>query len=127
MAEVSPVGADSAQSERPHSPLLTLAIPTYNRSGCLRRLLEMLAPQLAGQNCVELLISDNASTDDTPAILESICRAGLKFRLIRNDVNIGPDGNFEQCFTQATGKYVWIFGDDDVIVPDGLSIILNVL
>jgi glycosyltransferase involved in cell wall biosynthesis len=87
----------------------------------------MLAPQLAGQNSVELLISDNASTDDTPAILESICRAGVKFRLIRNDVNIGPDGNFEQCFRQATGKYVWIFGDDDVIVPDGLSIILNVL
>jgi abequosyltransferase len=127
MSEFSTVGADSAQSERPPCPLLTLAIPTYNRSGCLRRLLEMLAPQLAGRNCVELLISDNASTDDTSAILDSFCRRGLKFRLIRNDTNIGPDGNFEQCFTQAAGKYVWIFGDDDVIVPGGLSIILNVL
>jgi len=87
----------------------------------------MLAPQLAGQDSVELLISDNASTDGTPALLESFRRDGLKFRLIRNDLNIGPDANFEQCFTQAAGKYVWIFGDDDVIIPDALSAIVKLL
>ena len=47
-------------------PLLTIAIPTYNRSEDLAGLLEVLEPQLAEFPQVEVLVSDNASTDDTP-------------------------------------------------------------
>ena len=50
---------------------------------------------------------------------------GLRLRYIRNAQNIGPDANFLQCFEQACGKYVWLFSDDDLIVPGGLAKILS--
>lgn len=110
-----------------YAPLLTIAIPTYNRSDRLVRLLQHLAPQLVGEARVELLVSDNASPDETPSVLERFRQQGLVFRYIRNESNIGPDANFQQCFEEAAGKYVWIFGDDDLIVPDGVAAILSVL
>lgn len=108
-------------------PLLTLAIPTYNRQRYLVRLLDSLASQLKDEPRVELLISDNASPDNTQAALEEYRKQGLVFRSIRNEHNIGPDGNIGQCFAQASGKYVWIIGDDDVVIPGGLEVILKLL
>src|SRR5215469_7631915 len=110
------------QSEQ---PLLTIAIPTYNRSMYLAQLLEILAPQLINKPLVELMISDNSSSDDTPAVVKSFIAQGLSCRYIRNESNIGPDANFLQCFEKANGKYVWIFGDDDLIIPGGVSKILH--
>jgi abequosyltransferase len=108
-------------------PLLTLAIPTYNRSGFLTQLLEVLSPQLAKETRVELLISDNSSPDDTPAVVQSFRDKGLSITYKRNETNIGADANFLQCYEMARGEYVWIVGDDDVIVPGGMSQILRVL
>jgi glycosyltransferase involved in cell wall biosynthesis len=105
-------------------PLLTIAIPTYNRAWCLRELLPVLADQLKDEPRVELIISDNASPDETPSVVQDFVARGLPVRYIRNSQNIGPDANFLQCFEQARGKYVWIFSDDDLIVPGGLARIL---
>ncbi len=106
-------------------PLLTIAIPTYNRAWCLRELLPVLAGELKDESRVELIISDNASPDETPSVVQDFVERGLRVRYIRNDQNIGPDANFLQCFEQARGKYVWIFSDDDLIVPGGLAKILS--
>jgi abequosyltransferase len=111
----------------PEKPLLTIAIPTYNRSACLTELLEVLMPQLVGEPRVELMISDNASQDDTPAVIESFREKGLKLIYTRNEINIGSDANFLQCFEQANGKYMWLVGDDDIILPGALARILPVL
>jgi abequosyltransferase len=51
----------------------------------------------------------------------------MEFRNIRNETNIGPDANFEQCFSQAHGKYVWIVGDDDIVLQGGVAVILDLL
>jgi len=91
----------------------------------LAQLLEILAPQLINKPLVELMISDNSSSDDTPAVVKSFIAQGLSCRYIRNESNIGPDANFLQCFEKANGKYVWIFGDDDVIEPTGLGRVLS--
>jgi glycosyltransferase involved in cell wall biosynthesis len=106
-------------------PLLTIAIPTYNRAWCLRELLPVLADQLKDEPRVELIISDNASPDETPSVVQEFVARGLPVRYIRNTQNIGADANFLQCFEQARGKYVWIFSDDDLIVPGGLAKILT--
>lgn len=110
------------ESER---PLLTLAIPTYNRAACLRELLSVLADQLKHEPRVELIISDNASPDETPAVVQDYVGRGLRIRSIRNSENVGPDANFLQCFEQARGKYVWLFSDDDLIIPGGIAKILS--
>jgi abequosyltransferase len=106
-------------------PLLTIAIPTYNRAWCLRELLPVLLEQLENEPRVELIISDNASPDETPSVVEEFVGRGLRVRYIRNAQNIGPDANFVQCFEQARGKYVWIFSDDDLILPGGLAKIVT--
>jgi glycosyltransferase involved in cell wall biosynthesis len=105
-------------------PLLTIAIPTYNRAWCLRELLSPLVDQVKDEPRIELIISDNASPDDTPSVIEEFVARGLPVRYIRNTQNIGADANFLQCFEQARGKYIWIFSDDDIIVPGALKKLL---
>lgn len=71
-----------------------------------------------------MLISDNASPDDTANLVRRYQDQGLSIRSIRNETNIGADGNILQCFELACGKYVWICGDDDVVEPSGLARVL---
>lgn len=106
-------------------PLLTLAVPTFNRSRYLETFLAGIAPQLAGESRVELLISDNASPDDTLNLVRSYQERGLTVHYIRNETNLGADRNILQCFELASGRYVWICGDDDVVEPTGLERVLR--
>lgn len=108
-------------------PLLSIAIPTYNRAVYLKELLNVLIDQVRDEPRIELIISDNATPDETPIVVEGFIKRGLNVRYLRNRENIGPDANFLQCFEMARGKYVWIFGDDDIIVPGGISKILALL
>jgi abequosyltransferase len=115
----------SDMSQSAEGPLLTIAIPTYNRREYLTQLLTILAPQLADESRVELIVSDNASADDTTAVVASFREGGLALTYSRNDTNVGPDANFIRCYEMARGEYVWIFGDDDIIVPGGLREVLS--
>ncbi|MBB6112437.1 Glycosyl transferase family 2 [Mucilaginibacter lappiensis] len=108
--------------------LLTIAIPTYNREVYLRRLLESLFNQQSDfKDQVEIIISDNASTDNTQAVIEDFMNRELKINLITNPENIGSDRNIAQCYAKAKGKYVVAFGDDDVLYPNSVAIILDII
>lgn len=109
----------------PDQTLLTIAIPTYNRSQLLRQLLDVLAPQVAGHSEIELLISDNASPDDTPKVIQQCIDAGMAIRYHRQPENVGSDANFISCFHMATGKYFWLCGDDDIILPGAIDEVLG--
>ncbi|HSI48429.1 MAG TPA: glycosyltransferase family 2 protein [Ideonella sp.] len=107
-------------------PLLTIAIPTYNRSRYLRQCLAALMPQVAeASGDVTVLVIDNASTDDTPHVLSEY-RAMFpdNFRVMRNTENIGGDNNIAKCYGECATKYAWIFGDDDVLMPGAIGVLL---
>ena len=108
-------------------PLLSLTIPTFNRSAFLFELLEALLPQIPNDGSVDLLVSDNASTDATPEVVASFSGRGLPLRSVRNAGNIGADANFLQCLSLARGKYVWVLGDDDLVLPGAIPQILSLL
>ncbi len=108
-------------------PLLTLTIPTYNRGVFLRQFLDSVRDQLGSNSQVEVIVSDNASTDETPEIIKEELQRGTRLTYIRNPENIGPDANFLQCYERATGKYVWVMGDDDVLAPNSLQRIVEYL
>ena len=110
-----------------NKPLLTLAIPTYNRSGFLRQLLESVSGQVQSEARVELLVSDNASTDGTLSLVEEEIRRGVPLRYLRNETNLGPDANFLQCYEHARGKYIWIIGDDDIVAQGAIERVLGYL
>lgn len=108
-------------------PLLTIAVPTYNRSESLRALLGTLGPQIAGHDQIELLISDNASPDDTEQVVRDAIAAGLECRYMRNEQNLGADGNFLRCYAESRGRYVWLFSDDDYLFAGAVERVLQIL
>jgi glycosyltransferase involved in cell wall biosynthesis len=115
------------QQPKNDKPLLTIAIPTYNRAKCLDRLLGVLLEQFQDERRAELIVSDNASTDNTQAVVADYRQRGLDIRYLCNKDNLGPDFNILHCFEEAAGKYVWIFSDDDIIAPGTLKRVLDAL
>lgn len=106
-------------------PLLTIAIPTYNGAKTIENLLNLLLPQCTPE--IEILISNNCSTDNTNEIIE--CYRD-KYPFIKNHLNeknIGPDANFLQCMKMATGKFTWLVSDDDVVIDGSVCKILDFL
>lgn len=112
-------------------PLLTIAIPTYNRSGYLKELLDALYPQVAAFPQVEVLLCDNASPDATAALTAAeqarFVAAGAQLRVHRHPTNIGSDANFASCFRLARGRFFWMCGDDDIIDDGALAQIVPLL
>lgn len=110
------------------TPILSIAIPTYNRAEWLKLCLDNLIPQLKEYSAdVEVTVYDNASPDHTGEIVQLFLQPNLPLTYIRNKENIGSDRNIAQCFNNACGKYVLILGDDDVVVQGGLKKIIHLL
>ena len=105
--------------------LLTIAIPTYNGEKTISDMLELLLPQVDDR--VEIIISDNCSTDDTYDIINKYIKKYQFIKYIRNKTNIGADRNFLQCILLSKGKFNMLLSDDDIIVEGGVGKILNFL
>lgn len=111
-------------------PILSLCIPTYNRAPFLDKLLTRIKLQYVTSihgELVELLVSDNCSTDTTPAVVNKHIEEGLPVKYVRNSDNLGMDGNFVQCFKIAQGKYIWLLGDDDFLKDGAIDKLLSVI
>lgn len=108
-------------------PLLTIAIPTYNRLENLKVSLKKILDYTKGHDEIEILVSDNASTDGTKEYIEGIQKENSSLKYYRNDENLGFDGNFLNCFRKAQGKYLWMLSDDDYLMENAVEMILEVL
>jgi glycosyltransferase involved in cell wall biosynthesis len=107
--------------------LLTIGIPTYNNGHHLGQAIEAITSQLASLDEVEILICDNASSDNTEAIVSQYAK---KFphtiRYIKQGTNVGMDRNFWSVIKNATGKFVHLHGSDDHYIADGVGRVLDV-
>lgn len=108
------------------SVLLTIGVPTFNRVERLKNCLNNIITEITGKP-VELLVSDNASTDGTQAFMEEYCKLHPEVTYVRNSENVGPDRNFLNCYNRASGEYVFLQGDDDLLLPGAVDAILEVL
>lgn len=104
--------------------LLTIAIPTYNRPEKTRRALEAIAIQYDER--AEILICDDSTTNDTADVVHELQKI-IPINYIKNKINLGYDKNFIQCFRKASGKFVLLMGDDDLLINGSLTHILSVL
>ncbi len=107
-----------------NGPLVTIGIPTYNRAagklqGCIDRALAQTY-----QN-IEVVVSDNCSSDHTQQLVESIDDPRLRY--FRQATNIGPNNNFNFCLQQARGEYFLLFHDDDTIDTDFVEACVSAL
>jgi glycosyltransferase involved in cell wall biosynthesis len=95
-------------------------------------LLKELVPQIqdinAGETKVELIVINNASTDTTREVIEGYRKlSGNDFTAITNERNIGGEANFIRCVEASRGQYVWLFGDDEQILPCGVRRVVQLL
>lgn len=111
------------QTER--LPVLSVAIPTYNRAETLRRQLGSLFGQIVGcQEDVEVVVSDNASPDTTGRVVDEMRCYFPRLRYVRNDENLGLLRNVDRAVRACGAEYVWIVSDDDVLMPYAVETVL---
>ena len=106
--------------EQEAGPLVTIGIPTYNRRDLLERAIASCLAQDYPR--VEVVVSDNASTDGTWDFLGSL--ADGRLRLLRQGENIGLVGNWNACLAAARGEYFLMLCDDDCLHPDAVTRLL---
>jgi abequosyltransferase len=107
------------------TPLLSFCIPTRNRAEFLRELLESIAAQVTPE--VEIVISDDGSTDQTPALIESFRPRLPQLVYHRVDPALRYDRNLLNAVSLARGEFCWLFGDDDRLEPGALAVVLDAL
>lgn len=110
------------------NPLLSICIPTYNRIEFLTRALSSILIQMDGlENVIEIIISDNASTDETENYCKEIVSQSSNVYYSKHEVNKGPDYNIAHLYSKAKGHFVWVLGDDDYLSDGSLSNICSLL
>ena len=105
--------------------LVSVGIPTYNRAAGLRRAAESVLSQTHAE--LELVISDNASSDDTAAVCAELCARDARVRCLRSESNRGPTANFNILYEAVSGEYAMVLSDDDWLEPDYLERCLETL
>jgi len=101
------------------SILVTIGLPTYNRAGMLRR--SIVSALAQSHRNIELVISDNASTDETEAICREFAAADARVKYIHQQKNLGPTPNFLCVLEQSSAEYFMWLCDDDWIDPTYVS------
>lgn len=97
-------------------PLVSIGIPTYNRRNSLERALDSALAQT--YQPLEIVVSDNASTDGTPQLLAETTSAVHALTVVTQHENLGPARNFEATISLARGEYFMWLADDDAIDPE---------
>lgn len=101
---------------------LSICIPTYNRRKYLEQSINVLLPQLSDE--VEVLISNNCSTDDTDDYCKTL---DSRIKYHKQSENTGFDGNFLWLLENATGKYIIILSDDDYFEDGAVNRLIEFL
>ena len=104
---------------RINAPKVSVCIPVYNGERFLLEAVESAIKQTFED--FEVVIVDNASTDETKLIIEEIASENRRIRFFINDTNIGIVGNFNACLTHARGKYIKFLCADDMLLPTCLE------
>ena len=106
-------------------PLVTVGVPTYNRADRLERALRSVLGQTHRR--LEVLVSDNASTDGTPDLVARLAEADERVRYVRHPVNRGPTANFNGLRDDFAGEWFMYLGDDDWLDAEYVERCLAVL
>jgi glycosyltransferase involved in cell wall biosynthesis len=120
-------GSDNpaAAARAASAPLVSIGLPVRDGQRYVRAALESLLAQTLTD--FEVIICDNNSNDDTPAICREYAARDSRIRYYRNDTDLGPAANHNRCFEYSRGKYFKWHAHDDLIAPDFLQKCVAVL
>lgn len=106
-------------------PRVSIGLPVYNGERFLRETLDAILAQTFED--FELIISDNASTDNTAEICQEYVAKDKRIRYFCNAENLGAARNYNRTFELARGKYFKWAACDDLIAPEYLEQCVEVL
>jgi len=99
--------------------LVSILIPVYNREHIIAETLESALAQTYKN--IEVIVVDNASTDNTWKIVQDFAEKDNRIKAFRNESNLGPVRNWLRCVEEASGEYGKILWSDDLIASDFLE------
>src|SRR5438094_10104367 len=94
----------------------SICIPNYNYASFIERTIRSV---LAQEGDLEVLVSDNASTDGSVDVVRAIDDDRIRIQV--NNVNVGFAGNLDRVVGMASGDWVILLSSDDLIEPDALA------
>lgn len=106
-------------------PLVSVGIPTYNRAHLIKRSITSVINQ--DYDNIEIVISDNASTDETPLICQELCKQYERIKYIRQPTNCGSTRNFREVLDHSDGEFFMWLPDDDYLDSSYISKCVNFL
>ena len=115
-----PSGAD-----RSHPPTLSVVVANYNQAQYLPVTFEELENQSVRP--LEVIVVDDASTDNSRAVVENFAVAHPYVRLVRQAENLGVNATFNRGLEEAKGDCVYFFSADDHVTPDFAETYLSFL
>lgn len=107
--------------------LVSIAIPSYNCGKFIKFTIDSLLNQTYPN--IEIVVSDNCSTDNTSNILSEFCRKDSRVKFFRNDKNVGYTKNISNAIEKTNGKYIAIYHADDIysdkIIEKQYNVLIN--
>lgn len=107
------------------SPKVSVVIATHNRANLIEEAVRSILTQTF--QSFEVLIVDDFSSDDTPAVLAGLKRTDDRIRIFRTKDNVGPGTARNLGITEAQGEYIAVLDDDDIAMPHRLETQVRVL
>jgi glycosyltransferase involved in cell wall biosynthesis len=104
---------------------LSVIIPNYNHGHYIGEALEAILDQ--SFRPLEVIVIDDASTDNSIEVIEQLARKDSTIRLLRNEKNMGPMPTVNRGLKQANGNCVYMMAADDKILPSFLEKSMNLL
>lgn len=96
-----------------YNSLISIVIPVFNRE---KYIVESIYSALSQSYAnVEVVVVDNCSTDNTWEVINEIAAKDNRVKVFRNQSNLGPVLNWEQCLLNAKGEFLKILWSDDLL------------
>lgn len=108
-------------------PLLSICIPTYNRAHVLKDCLKSLVQADSFSDEVEIIISDNCSTDETQQVVDFFAKDYPNIKYFKNDTNIGLSRNLLCVLERGTGIYLKLSNDYNLFRKKSLTFLLETI
>ncbi|TWE09699.1 glycosyltransferase involved in cell wall biosynthesis [Pseudomonas sp. AG1028] len=98
---------------------IVVTIPVYNEGPYILQTLESVAAQTYSD--FQVLIADNASTDETERVCRDFCARDARFHYARHESNLGATANFKYCFDNTESELFMWLGGHDMLHPEFLQ------
>jgi len=106
-----------------NKPLVSVYIPTHNRSTLLIQAIESVLAQTYSN--IEIIVCSDGSTDNTDQVMQDYCQKYSNIKYLKNIIAKGACFSRNRCIEEAEGEYITGLDDDDLFHPNRIEIFVK--